>query len=423
MIRPFTSVNESAALRGLATTINLKPFALTLFASRRKQDGNLQVDSSGVRESIQSFSSLQISGLHRTRSELTDKRSIRHQVLGASLKFKRKFFELSANFINNHFDQPFQRNLQPYNLFYFRGNSLSNGSVDYSYRLKNFHFFGEIAVSDNGAASQTHGILTGLSRYIDLALFYRNLSPRYQVLQATPFIENSQANNEKGIYLGSEIKLDPSFWISIYADYWSNPWLRFNTDAPAIGKEHFIRFTYYRKRRLQAYLQIRTKNRASNVQLDTDHTNSILYSQRTNVRLHLSQNLNKNVELRNRIEYSHIQQSNNRSSGFLLYQDIIYKSLQLPLSFTARVCYFDTDDYNTRIYSYENDILHSFSIPAFYNEGYRYYLNLRYRINNLTLEGRIEQTRYFNQETISNGNEEISGNTRSRIKIQCRYVF
>ncbi|MCB0666883.1 MAG: helix-hairpin-helix domain-containing protein [Saprospiraceae bacterium] len=423
-LRPYTSVNEAAALRGVATTFNLNPISITVFASRRKQDGNVLVDSSDGPESIQSFSSLQISGLHRTTNEIEDKRAIQHQVIGTRLHFKKRSVAIGLNALNNHFDQPFERNLLPYNRFYFRGSSLSNASLDYGYRFRNFNFFGEIAASDNGAIGQTHGLLMGLSRYVDLALLYRNLAPRYQALQATPFIESSQANNEKGIYVGSEIKINPSFWISVYADYWSHPWLRFNADAPSNGKEHFIRLTYYKKRRLEAYLQIRSESKAINFRTDVDHVNRIGLRDRKNIRFHLSQKVHQNLELRNRIEFSKVDLAGGpESNGFLIYQDIIYKSIKLPLSFTTRLCYFDTDDYSSRIYAYENDILYSFSIPAFFNEGLRYYLNLRYRFRNFTLEARMEQTRYRNQETISSGGEEITGNKRTRIKLQCRFAF
>ena len=158
----------------------------------------------------------------------------------------------------------------------------------------------------------------------------------------------------------------------------------------------------------------------------TDAINSLTYKQRQYLRMHLSNKVHRNLELRNRIEFSLNKTSSatgHQSRGFLIYQDFIYKSLRLPLSFTARACYFDADDFNSRIYAYENDILYSFTIPAFYNQGFRYYLNLRYRIKGLTLEARFEQTRYRDVDTISSGNELIDRNTKSRIKVQCRFAF
>ncbi len=423
-LRPYTSVNESATLRGIAAAFQFRDLHFTFFASRTRQDANLQGDTTDSPGFQSSFSSLQLSGLHRTKSEIEDKDAIRHTLVGGRIDYRRKNLQIAVNALNNHFNHSFDRAFQPYNQFYFRGNSLSNLSTDYSYFYKNINLFGETAISDNGALASLNGMLLGLSRYLDLAVLYRNLSPYYQALQATPFIESSQANNEKGLYVGTQIKINPSFWISIYGDYWTHRWLRFAVDAPSIGNEHLFRVTYYKKRKLEAYLQFRSENKAVNQRIVPEKINGLFYRSRKNLRLHFKHQIHKNLELRNRIEFSQVRTAPQTiSRGFLVFQDFIYKSNRLPLSFTSRISYFDTDDYNARIYAYENDILYSFSIPAYFNQGIRYYLNLRCQIRNLTLEIRLEQTWYRNQEVISSGNEQIDGNTKSRIKIQCRYVF
>jgi hypothetical protein len=426
VLRPYTSVNESALLRGLATTINFKPFDFTIFVSSTAQDANLRFDSIDHQQLSVAFTSIQQSGLHRTVSEIEDKRVINHRLAGTRLAFKSQFFQLATNILINRFDKAFQRTISPYNQHYFTGTSLSNASIDYHFRLRNLNLFGETAVSDNGALATLNGILFGLSRYIDLSILYRNISPRYQALQSSPFIESSQANNEKGIYLGTQIKFNPKFWLSLYGDYWSHPWLRFQVDAPSKGREYFLRFTYYEKRKLEAYIQFRSESKQQNTRSDLDAINALVYRQRQYLRIHLSNKVHRNLELRNRIEFSLNETTSTgerASKGFLIYQDFIFKSIRSPLSFTARACYFDADEFSSRIYAYENDILYSFSIPAFYNQGFRYYLNLRYRFKSLTLEARFEQTRYRDIDTISSGNELIDGNTKSRIKMQCRFAF
>ncbi|MBK8506584.1 MAG: helix-hairpin-helix domain-containing protein [Saprospiraceae bacterium] len=426
VLRPYTSVNESALLRGFATTIEFKPLDFTIFVSRTRQDANLSFNAIDDQQEPVAFTSLQLSGLHRTNSEIDDKRVINHQLAGIRLAYKTDFFQLATNVLTNRFDRPFQRTILPYNQYYFRGTSLSNASIDYAFRLRNLNLFGETALSDNGALATLNGILIGLSRYIDLSILYRNISRRYQALQSSPFIESSQANNEKGIYLGSQIKFNPKFWLSLYGDYWAHPWLRFQVDGPSTGKEYFIRFTYYEKRKLEAYIQFRSESKQQNTRSGLDAINSLEDKQRQYLRIHLSNQVSRNLELRNRVEFSLNKTSltgEHDNRGFLIYQDFIFKSLRSPLSFTARACYFDADDFSSRIYAYENDILYSFSIPAFYNQGFRYYLNLRYRIKGLTIEARFEQTRYRDIDTISSGNELINGNTKSRIKVQFRYAF
>ena len=425
-IRPYSSVNESSFLRGAATTLALDNWQVTLFGSLNKVDGNIRVDSLDRNDVFSLFTSLQQSGLHRTNSEIEDENVVGHRIIGGQISYRdRQRLTLGLNFLNNHFDQIFRRRLQPYNQFYFQGSDLSNASIEYTYLLRNFHFFGETAISDNGALASINGLLIGLGQQLDLSILYRDISRRYQALQANPFLESSQAINERGLYLGAELKFSEAAWLSLYADHWQHPWLRFNVDAPSTGREYLARFTYYEKRKIDTYIQYRYEEKATNNRTNPFIIPPLYHGKRQNLRLHFNNKLNAHIELRNRLELSWVKgPQDGINKGFLIYQDIIFRSLTSPLSFTARVAYFDADNYAARIYAYENDILYSFSIPAYYNEGIRYYTNLRYRLNKtITAEVRWEQTRFRDVSEIGSGNSQILGNKRSRLKLQCRISF
>jgi hypothetical protein len=86
--------------------------------------------------------------------------------------------------------------------------------------------------------------------------------------------------------------------------------------------------------------------------------------------------------------------------------------------------YFETDGYDSRLYAYENDVLYSFSIPVFYDKGYRYYVNVNYDVNKkMTVWLRWAQTIFKNKETIGSGLDEITGNKRTEVKLQMLYSF
>jgi len=111
--------------------------------------------------------------------------------------------------------------------------------------------------------------------------------------------------------------------------------------------------------------------------------------------------------------------------GYLIYQDIVYNKIGSPLSVTLRYALFETDDYDSRIYAYENDVVGAYSIPAHYYKGSRFYIMLNYNLTRrIELWFRYSQTFYENQNTISEGAlTEISSNTRSEIKAQVRFKF
>jgi hypothetical protein len=62
-------------------------------------------------------------------------------------------------------------------------------------------------------------------------------------------------------------------------------------------------------------------------------------------------------------------------NGFLSFIDFIYQPMQKNYSRNIRSQYFETDGYNSRLYANENDVLYNYTIPVFYDKGFRYYLN------------------------------------------------
>jgi hypothetical protein len=69
-------------------------------------------------------------------------------------------------------------------------------------------------------------------------------------------------------------------------------------------------------------------------------------------------------------------------------------------------------------------VLFSYSIPGFFDNGFRYYCNLNYDVNRkLTVWLRWAQTVYRNKNVIGSGLDEIAGNRRSEIKLQGLYKF
>ena len=89
-----------------------------------------------------------------------------------------------------------------------------------------------------------------------------------------------------------------------------------------------------------------------------------------------------------------------------------------------RLMYFETGGYDSRLYAYENDVLYSFSIPVFYDKGYRYYININYDFSKkLSLWLRLAQTIYKDKTSVGTGLDEISGNKKTEVKLQVQYYF
>jgi hypothetical protein len=131
------------------------------------------------------------------------------------------------------------------------------------------------------------------------------------------------------------------------------------------------------------------------------------------------------VSLRNRAEMVwYDTKGNNSEKGFLTYFDFVYKPLMKPFSGVLRLQYFETDGYDSRLYAYENDVLYSYSIPAFFDKGYRYYVTVNYNVTkNISFWIRFAQAIYRDKTSIGSGLDEIAGNRKTEIKLQGRYLF
>ncbi len=428
VLRPYTSANEVNFFRGAATTLAFgKNIEATVFTSFRGRDANLIVPNDTLESDIEirSFTSFDLDGLHRTPTEIANKNALQQFTLGGNVKFSGRYGHIAFNALFDQFDKTLEINQRPYNRFYFSGDRLLNASVDYSYLWRNFNFFGETAMSNNGAIATINGLLIGLDRKVDLAVLHRYFPRDYQALNANPFSETTGARNEQGLYLGLEMRPIPNWTLSAYFDAWQHPWIRFDAAAPSRGYEYRARLSYEKRRQLRAYVEVREEVKERNSPEPESKTEVLTDNRIFQTRFHVERNITKSLELRSRVDWGFSQVGDSpQSSGFALYQDILFRPIGFPLSFTTRFSIFDTEGFQTRFYSYESALLYNFSIPAYYNRGTRFYLNVRCRVGrNLTVEGRIEQTYWKNQPSIGSSLEEIAGQNRTQASGQIRYRF
>lgn len=427
-LRPYNSVNEVDFFRGVAGSFSLKKdLELLAFASTRRRDANLEEllpDLDEEEPSLAFVTSLQTSGLHRTLNEIADENALRQSSFGGSLRLQKRRWHVALNSLYEHLDKPLERNPQLYNRYAFNGQQLLNLSLDYAWSFRNLYFFGETARSDNGAVATLNGLLLPIDRRVAVVLLHRHFQKDFQALNPKPFAETSGGNNEQGIYFGIQVQPGKQWRFNGYFDFWKHPWARFRVDGPSAGSEWLARLTYTIKRRMEAYLQVRNEVKEENASIETAKSKQLVQRQNFQARIYLSYRLGGGLEWRSRVDAGFSRIPGQQMNGLAIYQDLIYRSIGSPWSFSTRFALFDTDGYAIRFYAYERDVLSDFSIPAIYDRGSRFYLNAGYRLGRQwRLEARFARTWYSNQETIGSGLEEIAGPSRSDVKFQVRWEF
>ena len=422
ILRPYNSAGEFSFHRGAGITLQKGKIETTAFVSYRKLSANFVADAVSNEEYITSFLN---SGYHRTESEIAGRHKLGQVTLGGNIKYKGNNWHAGLNAIYFDFSSPVVKRAEPYNLYAIHGNNWSNYSVDYSYTLRNFHFFGEAAIDKNFSKASLNGLLISVDPRVDVSFLHRNIDPQYQSNNGNAFTENTYPTNENGLYSGITIRPIAAWRFDAYIDVFKFPWLKYLVDAPSQGKDFVAQVTYTPHKMLEVYTRYRSETKQGNQPDNNTAMNYVVSLPRQSWRTQISYRINSTFTVRNRTEVLwYDKNGKNAENGFLNFLDVIYKPPLKNYSGNMRLQYFETDDHDSRIYAYENDVLFYYAIPAFYDKGFRYYLNINYSLNsNISFWLKWSQTLYQDRESVGSGLDEIPGSKKSEIRMMARVVF
>ena len=423
-IRPYASVDETRFMRGAAVELGHRNFSLTTWASRKGVSGTIQALDTLDGEELRMASSINLTGLHRTTSELERKNSLTETIFGANFRYQNKGFQAGVTAINQSYDTPLERADRPVNQYEFSGDQLTNLTADYSYVYRNLNVFGEVAQSrTSGSVAVLQGAVLALGKRASISAVYRNYPKDYHTFYARGFAESSRAINETGMYIGSSFRLSDAWSLNAYADMFKSPWLRFRVDKPSDGHEFLAQLKYRPNPRLEVFFRAREQRKMQNVRGFEGNMRPVEYFTQRVYRLSFNYKLSKTIQWKTRVDYITDQrESMGKQTGVSLAQDVIIRSRQYPIQLALRYAIFDTDGFDARIYAYEYHLQNVFSIPIYFNQGSRTYAMLRYTFwnNKCDLWLRYAAFVYANQDFLGNGPERVEGNIRSEVAVQLR---
>jgi hypothetical protein len=414
---PYTSINESAYLRGVAVTWQpFKDMNVSGFYSGTRRDAS----QSGGEDTL-IVTSFQTTGLHRSVSEIENRKKVSEQNYGMVMHYQKN--KLDAGFIFNaiHFDIPVRRTLTPYNQFAFAGTKNLNTGIFINYRIENFSFFCEAAQSRHGGKGGIAGLLISAHKNFDLSIVYRKYDRNFYTFYSNAFSENTQAQNERGLYWGWKYRWSRKYSLTGYADLFTFPWLAFRRYAPSKGYEWLLRGNYQPSKKISIFLQVREESKFRNLPGVT-HLYQLGEGLKRNLWLNCDYGIGEKVRLKSRIQYSRYFFNEETTEGLTLLQDISFSLGRFK--FTGRHALFDTHNYDNRQYVYENDAWLAYSLPAYAGVGVRNYALFEYKVHKqLTVWLRYARTRLSNGDEIGSGQDVIEGNTKNDVKFQVRFNF
>jgi hypothetical protein len=416
-IVPYTSAYEAGYFRGTAATLQFsKNIFLTGIFSSVLRDGNEDHDQS---EPI--VGSLSTTGLHRSENEMSARKTVRETIAGGVAQFKKRNFDTGVAVQNISYDIRREVRESPYNQFAFRGRSNLNASAFLNYNLHNVSFFSELAGSFNGGMGYTIGALMSLGKKFELSILHRNYERNFYPFYANAFSENTTAQNERGIYWGWKYRFTKRYSFNGYIDFFEFPWLKSRTYSPSKGLEILLKLSWQPSRNTIFFVQARQEDKQRNNGGDNP-TYTLSRIRKRNYWISFEYVVSPQLKMKTRLQASQFRIAKSVTSGFLLFHDAVVTHGRWKI--TGRYALFDTDDYDNRLYAYENDVWMAYSLPAYYGKGTRQYVMVQYKVNKaLTCWLRYGHIRYLDVESVGSGSDTIDGNVRNEIKFETRLKF
>jgi hypothetical protein len=242
---------------------------------------------------------------------------------------------------------------------------------------------------------------------------------------AQAFAQGSQTSNEQGLYFGFEYLPFSKMKISAYCDFFYFPWLKFGVSEPSKGANYFIENAYTISSLLTISARYSFLNRGEDLSGSNAVLKPVVETNIQKIRFQANFALSQSFLLRNRIEWVLCEkQLTPNQLGFMFYQDIGWKPNMPKISINARYAVFETQGWESSIYTYENDLLYSYSVPALSGRGIRTYLLVNYTpFKILNISVRYSLTSYFDRTVIGDGPTELVGNRKSDLYFQLRLLF
>ena len=422
-VRPYTSLTEYGYLRGVAATYALRPaLDLTFLIAHNRRDANITADRLGL-----TATSLQTSGLHRTQSELDDQGSLLETNLGAHLLYHtRRQLQLGLTVLSTTFNAHVQKRDMAYNQYEFTGQHNLVIGVHGSHVWRNWNLFCEVARSsgsetNSGGIGTVGGALVSLTKKLDVSFLLRHYDRNFHSFYSNGFSEGTRTINESGAYAGIKYTVYRKITLGGFIDYFRFPWLKYLVDKPSSGFDYLLQARYTPDRQTAFYAVLHEEHKQKN--LVTGKVKDVVETIHRSYVLNAEYKIRQNLTLRSRIQWGTFRYAGQTPSrGFALVQDATFDHRRLSLS--GRVALFGTDDYDSRQYVYERDVLYAFSLPAYFYQGVRHYLLMQYTVSrHLTAWVRWSRTDLTNQTTVGSDLDQTSVPHKSEVKLQVRWKF
>jgi len=419
-IRPFLSSNEYDGFWGGALELgNSEGWKLIFFYSQILRDAilsNNHTEASGFERT----------GYHRTLSERNRANRILERSIGGTFSFPFFFIDhLGFSYVKTIYAPGIRasESITDKRRVYFKynGNRNENYSIFYAQNFNALCLSGEIVpLKSKRIAHITTLNIHPSDWQIVLKSWY--IPSQFQSpFGRIPADSNPFPQSVQGFIFGITGNLWSSIHMTSFWTYKKDLWRTFFQPLPGQKKEFYIQSAV--KIGQKKYLHIRYHLTKS-----YSYPNEMpgrLEKVKHSLRFQLKQSLDANIQFLTRLEKVFLRYASfyPSKSGINFYQDL-YWQIKQSIGLRVRFSSFSTDDYDSRLYEYENDLPHVFSNFALYGKGRKWYVMLTAGpISHIKIWLKYRRITFDDVQSIGSGLMKIDGNMRQDIHLQVEYRY
>lgn len=407
-IRAHSSLSSGNYLQGAATTVNIvKGLDVSAFVSYRKFDATLNADDGTIATILES-------GYHRTETELDKKNNSSHVLAGGNVDYSAGGFHVGLTGVYVSLDKRLKPKTEAvYRRHYASGKDFYNIGIDYGYTGHRISFHGETATGGCNAFATINSLSFSLTDNLDLLALQRFYSFRYYSLFAESFSEGGAVQNESGIYLGANWRPIPNLSVMAYSDFAYFAWPKYQASDSSRSFDNLVQMIY-----VPGGWTFSARYRYKMRERDNAEKSALIFKKEHKGRLSAAYDSGVwGGKFQADIAYTDYKK---KSFGWMLSQNV---SVRMEKLFYAIMSfgYFDTDDYDSRVYAYERGMRYSFYSPAYYGNGVRAALFAVSDFSDkITVTAKVGVTKYFDRDKIGSGYQEIDGSSATDLELQLR---
>jgi hypothetical protein len=375
-LKGYASSDELRYLRGASMQYDIsKRLSVVPFVSFKKIDASYNNDSSFIE-------SISTTGYHRTEGELAKRHDTDELLAGLTLVSSFKRLKIEGGGYHYRLSKPLSEAPEPYQLYRFSGQACTSAWLAYTVAFNQLMAFGEVALTGMDKIGISQGVFWEPDGKLSISLRYQQFDNGYFSPYMAAGARSSDPSGERNFYAGLIFRPLRNVEMTGYILTYRYRWLRYLTDLPSSGNDGLVRLHIGGSRRFTHEYQVKYRYYEKNSSAENASMALVVPVNQYNFKWQGTFNVDENWRLATRLEYCRYHQQNQtQSEGSMMYQDVCYKASSGKWQCQLRYLLFGTDDYNSRIYTYEPDVRYGFSVPAWSGDGSRWVLSTRWSPN------------------------------------------